>query len=259
MKFFTYTKNQFHKLKFLIQTKAPVWVIFYAFALNLSHRFLNKFTLRGKGYVEKMNNFKLSKQKLKLDNDWFTDSIPTWLRAIECTDLKTKNKINCLEIGSWQGLSAFFILNELKNSDLVCVDTWEGADEHKDESMTTFRVLKDVEDTFDHNLKKFISRITKYKGTSSSYYEKNLSQNKFNLIYVDGSHHADDVIIDALRCFEMLCEGGLLIFDDYLWKYYDKDIDNPAGAINKFLKIKKHQVKILCFDYQLAIKKVSIK
>ncbi len=259
MRFFKYFNNQLQKLKFLILTKAPLWVIFYSFAFNLYHRFLNKFTITGKSYVDKMNKFKLTKENLKLDNDWFTDSITTWLRAIDSTNLRNKKKINCLEIGSWQGLSAFFILNELKNSNLICVDTWEGADEHKDGAMTSSNVLINVEDTFDTNLNSFKDRVTKYKGKSSSYYEKNLYVNKFDLIYIDGSHHADDVIIDALKCFEMLCDGGLLIFDDYLWKYYDKDIDNPAGAINKFLKIKKKQIKIVCFDYQLAIKKISLK
>jgi len=29
-----------------------------------------------------------------------------------------------------------------------------------------------------------------------------------------------------------------MIFDDYLWQYYPKDIDNPAAAINCFLKLK---------------------
>lgn len=202
-----------------------------------------------------MNKFKLIKESLKLDNDWFTDSIITWLRAIDNTNLRNKKKINCLEIGSWQGLSAYFILNELKNSHLVCVDTWEGADEHKEGVMTTSKVLKNVEDTFDSNLNPFRDRVTKYKGKSSSYYDKHFYLNKFDLIYVDGSHHAADVIVDALKCFDMLCEGGLLIFDDYLWKYYENDMDNPAGAINKFLKIKKKQINIICFDYQLAIQK----
>ena len=257
MKFFKYFNNQLQKLKFLILTKAPLWVIFYSFTFNLYHRFLNKFTIAGKLYVDKMNKFKQTKECLKLDNDWFTDSITTWLRAIDSTNLRNKKKINCLEIGSWQGLSAFFILNELKNSHLVCVDTWEGADEHKDGAMTSSDVLINVEDTFDRNLNCFEDRVTKYKGKSSSYYEKYFNIKKFDLIYVDGSHHADDVIIDALKCFEMLCDGGLLIFDDYLWKYYENDIDNPAGAINKFLKIKKKNIKIVCFDYQLAIQKVS--
>ncbi len=258
MKFLKYFNNQLKKLKFLILTKAPFWVIFYSFTFNLYHRFLNKFTIAGKSYVDKMNKFKLKKKNLKLDNDWFTDSITTWLRAIDSTNLRNKKKINCLEIGSWQGLSAFFILNELKNSNLICVDTWEGADEHKDGAMTSSNVLIKVEDTFDKNLNCFKDRVTKYKGKSSSYYKKNLYVKKFDLVYIDGSHHADDVIIDALNCFEMLCDGGLLIFDDYLWKYYEKDIDNPAGAINKFLKIKKKQIKIVCFDYQLAIKKISL-
>lgn len=204
-----------------------------------------------------MKKFKVSKNKLKLDNDWFSDSIPTWLRAIDNTNFRIKDKINCLEVGSWQGLSAFFLLNELKNSNLTCVDTWEGADEHKDGTVTTPGILNSIESIFDANLSEFKDRLIKFKGPSLSYYESNFHPNKFNLIYVDGSHHSDDVMVDAIKCFEMLSEGGLLIFDDYLFKYYKNDIDNPAGAINALLRLKQHQLKIVCFDYQLIIKKIS--
>ena len=46
---------------------------------------------------------------------------------------------------------------------------------------------------------------------SSNFYEPE----KYNLIYNDGSHHSDDVIVDAFKAFEMLKVGGIMIFDDY--------------------------------------------
>tara|TARA_R110002110_G_scaffold119309_2_gene293735 strand:+ start:19812 stop:20003 length:192 start_codon:yes stop_codon:yes gene_type:complete len=63
------------------------------------------------------------------------------------------------------------------------------------------------------------------------------------LTYVNGSHHKNDVIIDAVKCFEMLKVGGIMIFDDYFWQYYPDAIDNPAGAINTFLRLKKDFIK----------------
>lgn len=47
-----------------------------------------------------------------------------------------------------------------------------------------------------------------------------------------------------------------MIFDDYLWRYYSKDIDNPAAAINVFLKLKIGQYKIVRTYYQLIIEKI---
>ena len=81
------------------------------------------------------------------------------------------------------------------------------------------------------------------------------SSDIYDTIYVDGSNNSDDIIVDAVKCFEMVREGGLLIFDDYFWMYYDQDIDNPAGAINALLRLKHKQLEILCFDYQIIVRK----
>ncbi len=48
-----------------------------------------------------------------------------------------------------------------------------------------------------------------------------------------------------------------MIFDDYLWQYYEKNIDNPAAAINVFLKLKQGSYKIVRVYYQLIIEKIS--
>ena len=47
----------------------------------------------------------------------------------------------------------------------------------------------------------------------------------------------------------MLKVGGVMILDDYLWIYYDREIDNPAGVINSFLRLKRHQIEFTCLDY----------
>ena len=39
----------------------------------------------------------------------------------------------------------------------------------------------------------------------------------FDLIYIDGSHTAADVLTDAVLAFQLLRVGGVMIFDDYLW------------------------------------------
>ena len=80
---------------------------------------------------------------LDLSGDWFTNNIPYWLWAFNKYKLKN-DKVNVLEIGSWEGLSSYFILNELPNARLTCVATWEGADEHKSGDATTQGVLSNI-------------------------------------------------------------------------------------------------------------------
>ena len=50
----------------------------------------------------------------------------------------------------------------------------------------------------------------------------------FDVVYVDGSHEATDVLTDAVMSFHLLRVGGLIIFDDYLWSM------NPVGQQDAF-------------------------
>ena len=87
-----------------------------------------------------------------------------------------------------------------------------------------------------------------------SFFNESSQKNIFDVIYVDGSHHCNDVVVDAVKSFELLKIGGIMIFDDYLWQYYSKDIDNPAAAINVFLKLKQDSYKVVRVYYQLRVK-----
>ena len=252
-----YLKAVPRRLWFLVRADTPLWVIWAHCRLTAAHYLSNRFTDSGRKYIAKRDAFRESAKALKLDNDWFTSNIPTWLRAFDAVGMKEKRSIECLEVGSWQGLSAFFTLNELSNSSILCVDTWAGADEHKSGHSTDLNILANIESVFDRNLSEFQGRIQKFKGESLSYYASNFALNKYDLIYVDGSHHADDVIVDAVKCFEMLKVGGLIIFDDYFWRHYQLPIQNPSGAINLLLRLKKSQFRIVCFDYQIVLLKTK--
>jgi predicted O-methyltransferase YrrM len=41
---------------------------------------------------------------------------------------------------------------------------------------------------------------------------------RFDLIYIDGSHAAADVMTDAVLSYLLLNVGGVILFDDYVWK-----------------------------------------
>jgi hypothetical protein len=62
-------------------------------------------------------------------------------------------------------------------------------------------------------------------------------------------------MVDAVKCFEMLKVGGIMVFDDYFWRHYPNAIDNPAAAINLFLRLKKGTFKIIRMYYQIIIQK----
>ena len=197
------------KINYLHNTYAPANIIFSLI--------LAKFN-KGKvmrPYLKSQSDYRSMLKSLDISNDWFTNNIPYWLYAFNKYNLLSK-KINALEIGSWEGVSSYFILYSLPNAQLTCVDTWEGAEEHKTGDATTEDVLSNIEASFNKNLSPFTDRLTKYKGTSFSFFNKNYEKNIFDVIYVDGSHHCNDVIVDAVKGFELLKIGGIMIFDDYL-------------------------------------------
>jgi len=250
-------------LRYLNVLKSQVWIIFY-FAkthaplqiyIDYVSQLFQRKAIRN-AYGKETHNYRTTKEKLRLSNDWFTGNIPFWLYVMDECALRNK-ELKALEIGSWEGLSSHFILSSLAKAHLTCVDTWEGADEHKDGTSASKETLSQIEKNFDENLMPYIERLEKYKGTSFSFFLNNPNRCVYDFIYVDGSHHCDDVMIDAIKCFEMLKIGGIMVFDDYLWQHYKKAIDNPAAAINLFLKLKKDSYRLIQVNYQVTIMKLK--
>lgn len=101
------------------------------------------------------------------------------------------------------------------------------------------------------------SRLTKVKGTSFAFFSAQPQRAQFDLIYIDGSHHCDDVIVDAIKGFEQLEVGGVMIFDDYLWRFYPRRNDNPAAAINAFLRLKAGCYELFMVYAQVILRKTA--
>jgi predicted O-methyltransferase YrrM len=199
------------------------------------------------GHVEALRRFARDND---FKHDWFTANVPYWMDIFQEHGLLDR-KIRALEIGSFEGLSACFILQQLPQAELTCVDTWGGSDEH------TGLAFDAVERAFDRHVEPWRDRVTKKKMTSLRYLANLEGGEKFDLIYVDGSHHGDDVMVDVVLCFERLKVGGVMILDDYLWRYYPHGAEEPARAINSFLRLCEGRHQLLMAYRQVAIVKTS--
>lgn len=239
-------------VKFLMRTYAPAGV----FIKYLEGRLIRSRVIAR--HSDQAEAFTATAAQLSLSTRWFMDNVSHWLDIFDKYRLSDRPGIEALEIGSWEGLSAFFLLNLLPKARITCVDTWEGADEHKaEDSETGPDALSGSEAAFDRNLSRFQGRVEKFKGTSYQYFKSVPDRQRFDLVYVDGSHHCDDVIVDAVKSFEALKVGGLMIFDDYFWFYYPRVIDNPAAAINAFLRLKAGSYRLVSVSQQLVIEKTA--
>lgn len=230
------------------------------------------------------NNSTNQVAKYQFENDWFSHNAEALFLLIR--DLKPSR---ILEIGSFEGLSTVnFILESLKYTDSIeiqCIDSWEGGQEHKELQMSSVeaRFLSNVElakQSVPANKK---VNVTRLKGYSHKKMIELLSQgydNYFDFIYVDGSHEAPDVLLDALLAHKLVRVGGVIAFDDYLWSpgqaepmkgyYYLPSTDScqkssvdhyllPKPAVDAYTNIFREKARVLWKlpSYQLYVQKIS--
>lgn len=179
---------------------------------------------------------------------WFRPHIPVWSGVLP-TLFSKEAKIEILEIGSWEGMSTVFLAQEFSHANLTSVDTWGGSDEHDSIDMTL------IEKRFDKNVKMYERRVQKVKSTSQAYFSRLSDEELFDIIYVDGSHHLRHVIIDAFEGFAHLRAGGILIFDDYLWQFYPRALDNVAAALHSLVRLNRDKLEVIYASRQLIIRK----
>jgi predicted O-methyltransferase YrrM len=191
-------------------------------------------------------------------NDWFnqTASLPVWRQLI------SNNKpTRILEIGSFEGRSTCWLIENCTTSsqsdiEICCVDSWEGGIEHQKGAQKEAE-MSDVEKRFDRNISIAKSQVTfgvnirKIKNYSQIALPLLMAEGKyefFDLIYVDGSHQAPDVLTDAIMSFQILKVGGVMIFDDYLWSMDRPGTQDvlkmPKPAIDAFLNIFQRKMSI---------------
>ena len=226
---------------------------FISFYLIIRMFFFRKLSFLDKKYYKNyLNDNKENlnfKAEGKYSQDWFSYNIKYISRIIYKYQLNEKN-LNILEIGSYEGLSTVFFLTILKKSRIYCVDPFMDFTENKDKNFDL------VYENFIFNTKKFSDRLKLVKTDSDNFFKSTVTEN-FDLIYIDGSHHAENVLRDANNSFKVLKKNGFIIFDDFMWDYHSDPNDNPIGAIKEFIKDNFFKLQIVSIGYQLIIKKIS--
>jgi predicted O-methyltransferase YrrM len=141
-----------------------------------------------------------------------------------------------LEIGSWEGRSAISFLEFLPRSKITCIDNFAGGRSREDPS--TKEKIAGAEARFDANMLPYASRVKKINSRSLPALDALCQNNlRFDVIYIDGSHRRDDVLMDSILCWKMLNNNGLLIWDDYRYGVNLPDAERPQQAIDAFLSL----------------------
>jgi hypothetical protein len=97
---------------------------------------------------------------------------------------------NIVEIGSYMGESAAIFAQEFPDTNIICIDPWEGNYDELDSASSTDFV--DVENQFDMRATRY-PNITKLKGYSTDY------KISCDIVYIDGCHTYECVKEDILH------------------------------------------------------------
>ncbi len=174
--------------------------------------------------------------------DWVTYNVDVWVELLG--HLKDKPNLRYLEIGVYEGRSTAWMMNNIftsPTSHITVVDIFPG----------------EAEERFVANLKiaaDYKGELNVLKGPSQSIL-KNLPENSFDVIYVDGDHTAPGVLADAVLAWSLLKEGGILIFDDYEMRLDLDELDLPKVSVDAFVYIYQDQLEVLHYFYQYIVRK----
>lgn len=190
--------------------------------------------------------------------DWFHWAPEVWQQLIPMLP----DRRDFLEIGSFEGRSMVWIAENMaaEGSQIHCIDTWEGGEEHSEEDMAA------VEERFTENARRVngyygASRlVSKHKGTSVQHLAHWLVENPenhptFDFIYIDGSHIAKDVMTDACMAWPLLKKGGIMVFDDYMWGNPRDILHRPKPAIDAFINLFAEEADVVHLGYQAVVRK----
>jgi predicted O-methyltransferase YrrM len=175
--------------------------------------------------------------------DWLSSRLPVWEELLLPLAGQPRQ---ILEIGSYEGRSAvWFAENLIQHEDahLTCVDPCIDA-------AVAANLRANIE-----TAGRAIRLIVGLSADVLSILRGNHSV--YDLVYIDGSHEAPDVLLDLVLSFELLKPGGLLIADDYQWSdSLDGTVHAPQLAINAFAAVYRERLALVHRDVQAWFRKL---
>ena len=180
--------------------------------------------------------------------DWVSYNLPVWTEVLGPLAGKP---VHALEVGVFEGRTSVWLLeNVLTHPDatLTWIDTFEGSAEHAGAD------LAGLEGRFRANTARFGAKV-RGQVKKSQEVLRGMAGERFDLVYLDGSHEAADVLADAVLAWPLLKPGGLLGFDDYGWRVFPEPERRPAPAVDAFLTCLRGRYAEVHRGYQVWVKK----
>ncbi|KAH8993592.1 glycosyltransferase family 8 protein [Lactarius hatsudake] len=188
--------------------------------------------------------------------DWFSFNVEAWKTLLPLVLSKAPR---ALEIGSWEGRSAVFLLTELckTEGEIVCIDHFD---------LMRTQAGRERYSRIQHNLALAGGRFrVKDKFSVPALMEVLVEEMSatvpgFDWVYVDGSHEADDTFLDGELAWRLAKKGAVFIFDDYHWDTQPQNSrHHPKRGIDAFLSLHEGEYHKISGEgqYQMVLQKTS--
>ena len=177
----------------------------------------------------------------KFSTSWFLDRIPTWTKLLK--DFKGKPDINYLEVGTLEGRSAIWVLENIAThptSKVTLIDTF--SENNRDTLMSNLKLSGQAD------------RVKILAGYSTDKL-KELPADSMDLVYIDGSGKGTVMLSDLTSCWHLLKLNGIVTIsryqlNDQLRKALGLELGDPGPqeTIDTFLKFYKPYIKVLAYE-----------
>tara|TARA_R100001463_G_scaffold119615_1_gene175527 strand:- start:251 stop:889 length:639 start_codon:yes stop_codon:yes gene_type:complete len=198
-------------------------------------------------------------KKYQFNEEWFDHNIPLWNELFKSYGRPIES---VLEIGCYEGRATVYLCEKVldKGTNYTVVDTFGGS-AVEDGMDTTMERLKEDKDIIEKNFMHNISfhediNFNVRKGNSQFILPELLKGGKkYDLIFIDASHRADDTLVDAYYAHKMLNRGGILIFDDFGWKDPNQPhpVCSPELGIRTFVHMYDEEYTKTHIGYQVVL------
>lgn len=130
-----------------------------------------------------------------------------------------------LEVGAFEGRSVIHWATRWPKAQIDVIDNWRGGHDHDD----TYD-WKAIKRRYIKNVKAYGEQIRTFCADSPSMLmamtenHKRGSTDPYDFVYIDASHLAADVCLDALIACKLVRVGGIMLFDDFEWTGDEKNM-----------------------------------
>ncbi len=201
--------------------------------------------------------------ELRFTADWFSGNIPHWQTHL--SHLAGKPDLHFIEVGCLEGRSTCWLLQNIlthPSCTITCIDLFELGKEHFDivrDFPGPLPVSIPIAENFQWNIRAIGAeeKVHALKGQSEEMLRM-LPVSRYDVVYIDGSHVARNVLMDTVLSWSLLKQGGILILDDYEWVCFpDEPLRHPKMAIDAFLSVFAEEYVILSKGYQVILRKTA--